>query len=469
MTRRQRARAAIPAVTTLALFTAISAGAHRPAVAADARAEGLDTTLVTRSRTGGLPDGPSSQPAISRDQRYARVLAFSSAASDLVAASTGAVSNVYYIERQPPYDNLGVPWVPGPIQLVSAGPGGAPANGPSADPVVSGDNRHAPSCIAFISAATNLVAGDTNGHPDAFVFHLRSRTIERVSVGRGGREADGSAHDVTVNGDCSEVAFTDDASNLVAGAPAGVKQVYVRDLRHHRTTIASGGRHGAGDADSSQPAFGRRNTLAFSSAATNLAGPTGGHVQVFLRSRPRAVSMLSRTPSGVPGDGDSDQPALSQAGDGVAFRTRAANLAPGADRFSQIVHSRRGTSLRTAGPASSGDAAHPEVVNNGHYTLYDSADPRLGSPFGQAGAAYLYTDVRNLVLPISVDSNGQRLRLPGSDPASSEVSNYIFFETSDPAADTHFAQAHGTALVPPQLAAANPAFHQIYLRYLGGK
>jgi hypothetical protein len=109
------------------------------------------------------------------------------------------------------------------------------------------------------------------------------------------------------------------------------------------------------------------------------------------------------------------------------------------------------------------------VANNGHYVLYDSADPGLGSPVGSAGAAYLYTDVRNLVIPVSVDSSGQRLRLPGTNPASSEVSNYIFFDTSDPAADLRFAHSRGTASVPPELAAATPAFHQIYLRYLGGK
>jgi hypothetical protein len=457
-----RGRLAICAVVAAVLLAAPAA-----ARAAGAPAEGLATTLITRSLSGGFPDGASSRPVISLDQRYARVLAFQSAASNLVAPSPGAVSNVYYIVRRLPYDNRGGPWLPGPIELASVGLGGQAADGPSGAPAVSGDNFTAPRCIAFVSAASNLVGGDTNGQPDAFVFELRNRRIVRVSVGSHGGQANGAASAVAVDGACRRVAFVDDATNLARGAPTGVRQVYVRDLLRHRTRIVSSARHGPGNADSFEPAFAaRRGQLLFATLATNLDGPTGGFSQVLeQRAAGRHLIMLSRTASGAPGNGNSDEPAIQQYGSGYAFRTRAANLAPGAGHFSQVVHSRAGSALSTAGPPSTGDAADPDVVDLGYYVLFDSADPSLGAPAGSAGSAYLYTAVRNLVIPISVNSAGQRLALPGSDPSSSEAGNYVFFETSDPRADTAFAGLG----VTPQQALAAPAYHQIYLRYVGPK
>ena len=45
-------------------------------------------------------------------------------------------------------------------------------------------------CVAFISAASNLVAGDTNGIPDVFVRDLITQTTWLISVGATGSERD---------------------------------------------------------------------------------------------------------------------------------------------------------------------------------------------------------------------------------------------------------------------------------------
>ncbi len=92
--------------------------------------------------------------------------------------------------------------------------GGAPADGPSFLPDLDGDQMHGSHCVAFISSATNLVPGDTNGKPDAFVKDLSSGKIERVSVNSRGEQADGASYDVQVDGACDRVAFTSDATNL---------------------------------------------------------------------------------------------------------------------------------------------------------------------------------------------------------------------------------------------------------------
>ena len=77
-------------------------------------------------------------------------------------------------------------------------------------PALDGDSHHAPHCVAFVSAASNLVPGDTNGQPDAFVRDLRtSGTTTRVSVdSRRRARANGTTYEVSIDGDCERVAFT---------------------------------------------------------------------------------------------------------------------------------------------------------------------------------------------------------------------------------------------------------------------
>src|SRR5207245_1141078 len=81
-----------------------------------------------------------------------------------------------------------------------------PANGPSFSPVVDGAFKHEPSCIAFLSAASNLVSGDRNGKVDAFVSRGPGGTPTRVST-PGGRQAGEDTTAVAVSGDCSRIAF----------------------------------------------------------------------------------------------------------------------------------------------------------------------------------------------------------------------------------------------------------------------
>ena len=58
--------------------------------------------------------------------------------------------------------------------------------GPSSSPAISYDGRF----VAFESAASSLVPGDTNGMRDIFVVELATGLVERVSVSDTGAEAD---------------------------------------------------------------------------------------------------------------------------------------------------------------------------------------------------------------------------------------------------------------------------------------
>src|SRR5438046_8199667 len=69
-------------------------------------------------------------------------------------------------------------------ERVSVASGGTEGNGASLSSALSADGRF----VAFVSAATDLVAADTNGVSDVFVHDRQTGATERVSVASDGRE-----------------------------------------------------------------------------------------------------------------------------------------------------------------------------------------------------------------------------------------------------------------------------------------
>ncbi|MFI5674683.1 TolB family protein [Streptomyces cellulosae] len=88
---------------------------------------------------------------------------------------------------------------------------GEQADGDAGGPEFSADGRFA----VFTADASNLVPGDTNGHSDAFVRDLRKGTVERVSVGSDGAQADSWSSSLAISADGRYVLFRSNARNLV--------------------------------------------------------------------------------------------------------------------------------------------------------------------------------------------------------------------------------------------------------------
>jgi Tol biopolymer transport system component len=73
--------------------------------------------------------------------------------------------------------------------------------------------------VGFGSEASDIVAGDTESQPDAFVADLRARTITRASQnteGVGGNSWSASTS-AAISGDGHTLVYTSYADNLVAG------------------------------------------------------------------------------------------------------------------------------------------------------------------------------------------------------------------------------------------------------------
>src|SRR5207247_8336951 len=101
----------------------------------------------------------------------------------------------------------------GATERMSGAAGGAQGNGFSAGPALSADGRF----VAFRSAGTNLVAGDTNGATDVFVHDRQTGTTERVSVASGGTQGNDSSAGPALSAAGRLVTFHRTATTLVAG------------------------------------------------------------------------------------------------------------------------------------------------------------------------------------------------------------------------------------------------------------
>ena len=327
------------------------------------------TELVSVDSNGVQGDSDSYVSSISADGRY---VTFRSNADNLVAGDTGFRTDVFVRDRRL-----------GSTERVSVDSGGVQGNDDSYVSSISADGRY----VAFESLASNLVAGDTNGHIDVFVRDRLSGTTERVSVDSSGVQGNGDGFVASISADGRYVVFGSDSTNLVAGVTNGNWDVFVRDRQLGTTELVSmdsGGVQGNDESDAydgSVSADGRY--VAFVSRASNLVpGDTNGITDVFVHDRQTgATERVSVTSAGAQVSGAIDNASISANGRFVAFDRAASNLVPGDSNASRdlFVHDRvNGVTERVSVDSSGG-----EGNNHSHWAL-TSADGRFVSFYSEA-------------------------------------------------------------------------------------
>src|SRR5581483_4479049 len=251
--------------------------------------------------------GDSFSPAVSADGRY---VAFASDATNLVPGDTNNATDVFVHDRQA-----------GTTTRVSVAAGGGQAGDASFGPSLSGDGG----IVAFVSRSADLVAGDTAGGEDVFVRDLRAGKTTRVSRG-------GSASAPVVSADGRVVAFASAASAMVPGDTNGASDVFAFDRETGATERVSVGPAGAqGDRASVAPALSADGRfVAFASDATDLVpGDTNQRSDVFVRDRRLGTTIRVSVGSGGQADRPSATPQVSADGRFVAFQSAADDLVPG--------------------------------------------------------------------------------------------------------------------------------------------
>ncbi len=212
--------------------------------------------------------------------------------------------------------------------LISLAVDGSEADGASFTPSISADGRY----VAFASAASTMVAGDTNRTEDIFVYDRVARTSERVSVSTIGVEGNGDSYDPAISANGRYVAFTSAASNLTPGDGNGQIDIFVRDLVDRVTVLVSAGPQGAmGDLPSVAPSIsGNGRFVAFESDASTLVpNDTNSTGDVFVRD---LLTSVTRRLSVAGNDRETESPsfgaAISADGSSVAFESFSSRLVP---------------------------------------------------------------------------------------------------------------------------------------------
>jgi Tol biopolymer transport system component len=333
------------------------------AVVAQAQVNGTRATAVV-SRNA---NGPSTGGSFSQDGRRVTYFAFSSSANNLVRRDTNGRADIFVLHRS----GLG-----GSLSRISLGPHGVEANGDSVNPSVDGDAAHSPHCVAFQSNATNLDPRDPSPDWDIYLRDLRSGHTSLVST-----DAPADAVNPVVDGACKVVTYesagtvfarslsSDHSSPIAAGSQPdqqtnGKGVAYVRDgqvlyrafKRAGRKGVVpvgperlvSAGNAGPGNGPSQHPSISDNGSyIAFESTATNLcinacvgvsADANGATSDVFRRTMSSSapthdlMEMVSYSHgSGAQGNGPSNDPVISGAGQFVVFDSAATDLRPTRD------------------------------------------------------------------------------------------------------------------------------------------
>jgi Tol biopolymer transport system component len=229
------------------------------------------------SQTGVGSSTLSTQP-ISQDGHY---VTFASGADDLALGSPSpAGSDVYVCDL-----------FAGTNQIASVGTLGSAASGISYEPVISGDGRY----VAFTSAATNLIAGDTNNATDVFVRDLQFQTTTLVSANTAGTgEGNKDSYSPTISTDGRFILFVSQASNLTAGSFSGTDNLFLRDRQLGTNyALTKGGQGGA-----AMTPNGHFVAFAAASGSTAYVWDSQQAKQVASRTLSGTIQVLAISPDG---------------------------------------------------------------------------------------------------------------------------------------------------------------------------
>lgn len=288
------------------------------------------TRIVSHDATSPTTtgNGPSTVPAISTDGRW---IAYESGASNLVAGMT---------RGNPDWDVFLYDRLTGENILVSHRQGEllTGGNGASYSPWVSADGAY----VAFLSTATDLIAGEVLAHSfgtDVFLYDRLAGTTTLVSRSAiaPSQTGNGMSGDYVASADGRFIAFTSSAADLVVGQQDSNStwDVFVFDRILGAVSLVSrqAGSSVAASNDMSQTpsisADGR--FIAFYGQGANLIPFQSGIGGIFLFDQLTGNNTLVSHPPGSPSTAVSisAQPQISADGSAVAYRSTATNLVAG--------------------------------------------------------------------------------------------------------------------------------------------
>lgn len=309
-----------------------------------------------------------------------RITAWVSDDADIVPGDTNGEQDVFARDL-----------LTGETMLVSVADDGSPANEGSSDPAPSGDGRY----VAFRSAASNLIPGDTARVGGLFVHDLVTGRNERVSVSSTGDQANKAVFDPVMSHDGRFVVFESTATNLDPRDTNLYPDIYVHDRETRTTKVVSvdSERNVVQDGGALFPDISPDGRyVAFQSFAALVPDDTNGTQDVYVHDTVTGeTEIASVSTEGLLADRDSRTATISAGGRYVAFSSYATTLVPqdtngAADIFvrdRQTDTTRRisvtssGTEAQSGGTPFTPGSYFPSISANGRYVAYQTDAPNL--------------------------------------------------------------------------------------------
>ncbi len=270
----------------------------------------------------------------------------------------------------------------------------------------STDGNH----VVFYSAASNLVAGDTNGKADFFISNLQTGELTRVDTGNAGS----NAVVASLSGDGRYLAFlsastdlfagdTDDANVLiydrVAQSYEGLPVYFGGNAEH--VTISGDGRYVAFDTPGSSFGGGifiydrQANTVDqvvnFNAIATSFSYD-GAYLAVW---------------GDYNNDGSADALVLNTTNGAIELVSAGAG----------------GAAVQGSGP--------PSISSDGRYVAFASADENIAGTANNVSDIFVYDRDLDTVELVSLNSLGNQLDVRATDPVISGDGRYVTFYIGD--------------------------------------
>lgn len=374
-----------------------------------------DELTMISVKSNNLPaNGNSYVPVISDDGRYIAYMSDSTNldSSEVVCDLNGqwfSCPNIYVYDRT----TRTTLWVSRPVS--GERPTGVLNISPSSlVPSISGDGRY----IAYMSRATNLVESDENSMADIFVFDQESSVTRRVSTSSTGEPGNGPSYDPIISGNGSVVLFASLSNNLVPDDTNNAVDIFAHDLETGETTRVSVASDGTeADSYSETPSIsydGRYVT--FESAATTL-DPTDRNlvcdldgdgdasencIDVFLHDRETGTTtLISLSANGRQNFESSLSGQISSDGQIVAFANRGSGMVPddGNDAYDLFVRDVATNSTVRVSVASDGtEGDHQSGITDNPYALrptFSLSEDGRYIVFGSSSSNFVEGDFNN--------------------------------------------------------------------------
>ncbi|MCB2187321.1 MAG: VCBS repeat-containing protein [Deltaproteobacteria bacterium] len=319
---------------------------------------------------------------------------------------------------------------------------GAQADGSCMYSRISGDGRY----VVFISDATNLVAGDTNGWIDVFRRDLLTGQTIMVSVSSAGIPGNLNSGFAAISDDGRYVVFESDADNLVTDDTNAERDIFLRDISAGTTVRVSLNTTG-GDPNGSSMASnltGNGRYVTFYSQATNLAGSVTLPFFHAYRydTQTRTTTLLDQSTAGVTANNPClltgmASPMSSADGRYNVFTSVATNLLeaasnPGVNIFERDTETPGTSRISQAsdGSEADGTSVMPFMTPDGRYVAFGSfATNLVTADTNGFSDIFLHDRVSGTISRVSLTHDGGQGNADIFSPSLDATAGLVTFES----------------------------------------